>query len=144
MAAEPAEQIACDVAQFMTCDISKLSHEGLAQLVLAGEGLSRSLEARQREVVGRGCVFPGCDRPPSWCDIHHCTPGSEGGDTALDNGALLCRAHHSFVHRYGWTVVIPPAAGTPEIYRSDASLFTIGRHPPARERLLEPNRATAA
>ena len=33
-------------------------------------------------VRDRGCVFPGCDRPPSWTDIHHCTPWNEGGSTS--------------------------------------------------------------
>jgi hypothetical protein len=37
-----------------------------------------------------GCVFPGCDRPPSWCDIHHCQTWDDGGRTSLDNGAMLC------------------------------------------------------
>ena len=31
--------------------------------------IRRAITARDR-----GCVFPGCDRPPSWTDIHHCTP----------------------------------------------------------------------
>ena len=34
-----------------------------------------------------GWVFPGCDRPPGWTDIHHCTPWSEGGGTSVENGA---------------------------------------------------------
>jgi hypothetical protein len=25
------------------------------------------------------CTFPGCDRPPSHCDIHHCRPWHDGG-----------------------------------------------------------------
>ncbi|MEA3217018.1 MAG: hypothetical protein QOJ19_3174, partial [Acidimicrobiia bacterium] len=83
-------------------------------------GLRRAITARDG-----GCVFPGYDRPPSWCDIHHCQPWSEGGDTRLDNGALLCRMHHTFVHRYGWIVVIPAARGAPEVRRPDGSLFCL-------------------
>lgn len=94
-------------------------------------GLRRAITARDR-----GCVFPGCDRPPSWCDIHHCRPWSEGGDTCLDNGALLCRLHHTFIHRDGWLVVIPTARGTPEIRRPDGTLLTL--------RTSDPGRAAAA
>ncbi|CAG7572652.1 uncharacterized protein DUF222 [Barrientosiimonas humi] len=44
------------------------------------------------------CTFPGCDRPPDWCDVHHLTPWWAGGPTTLDNGALLCARHHTIVH----------------------------------------------
>jgi hypothetical protein len=28
-----------------------------------------------------GCVFPGCDRPPSWCEGHHLVHWLDGGPT---------------------------------------------------------------
>ena len=37
-----------------------------------------------------GCLFPGCDRPPSWCEAHHITPWVQGGRTDLADGVLLC------------------------------------------------------
>ena len=46
-----------------------------------------------------GCTFPGCDRPPDWCDAHHITPWWAGGETKLTNAALLCARHHTIVHR---------------------------------------------
>jgi hypothetical protein len=46
-----------------------------------------------------GCVFPGCQAPPSWCDVHHLHWRSHGGGRNLDNGALLCRRHHTLLHR---------------------------------------------
>jgi hypothetical protein len=61
-----------------------------------------------------GCAFPGCGRPPSWCDIHHCEPWESGGPTALDNAALLCRRHHAFIHANGRSVRIARARGRPE------------------------------
>lgn len=73
----------------------------------------RALVARDRH-----CVFPGCDRPPIWCDGHHLKFWSEGGPTILSNLALLCRIHHRKVHEGGFTierqdgqfVARPPAA----------------------------------
>jgi ADP-ribose pyrophosphatase YjhB (NUDIX family) len=53
-----------------------------------------------------GCTFPGCDRPPRWCDIHHVVPWYDGGATDRDNGAALCGYHHRLIHRDGWTIRI--------------------------------------
>lgn len=50
----------------------------------------------------RHCTFPGCDRPPSWCEVHHVLPWHAGGETSLSNAALLCSRHHTVVHRYGY------------------------------------------
>ena len=47
----------------------------------------------------QGCTFPGCDRPPDWCDAHHVIPWWAGGHTTLTNAALLCARHHTVVHR---------------------------------------------
>lgn len=47
----------------------------------------------------RGCVYPGCDRPPSWCEAHHLDEwDADGGPTDVDNLALLCTRHHTVVH----------------------------------------------
>jgi Domain of unknown function (DUF222)/HNH endonuclease len=48
-----------------------------------------------------GCVVPGCDRPPGWCEAHHLRPWLHGGPTDLANLVLLCRAHHRAVHEGG-------------------------------------------
>ena len=55
-----------------------------------------------------GCVFPGCDRPLTWCDAHHLWHWVDGGPTDLDNLALLCRAHHRTVHEEGWQLIRGP------------------------------------
>ena len=70
-----------------------------------------------------GCVFPGCDRPPSWCDVHHCLPWQQGGTTGVSNGALLCRRHHSFIHGKGWTITVEN--GEPIARRPDGSQYVI-------------------
>jgi Domain of unknown function (DUF222)/HNH endonuclease len=48
-----------------------------------------------------GCRYPGCDRPPAWCDAHHLRHWLHGGPTDLGNLVLLCRAHHRAVHEGG-------------------------------------------
>jgi hypothetical protein len=71
--------------------------------------------ARQAIIIrDRGCVFPGCDRPAAWCDIHHCTYFSDGGRTDRDNAALVCGFHHELIHHAGWQVRVA-ADGLPEI-----------------------------
>ena len=54
----------------------------------------------------RGCTFPGCSRPPSWCDAHHCRHWCDGGPTDLANMALLCPRHHTIVHQKGYTATV--------------------------------------
>ncbi|MCZ7629783.1 MAG: HNH endonuclease [Microthrixaceae bacterium] len=51
-----------------------------------------------------GCVFPGCDAPPGWCDAHHVIEYANDGQTVIVNLVLLCRHHHGIVHRTGWTM----------------------------------------
>jgi hypothetical protein len=75
-------------------------------------GIRRALIARDG-----GCAFPGCDRPPSWCDAHHINHWSAGGPTTVCNLCLLCSHHHDTIHHDGWDIqmiggmpwFIPPA-----------------------------------
>lgn len=53
-----------------------------------------------------GCVFPGCDAPGAWVDVHHVTWWENGGLTDLDNCACLCRHHHRVTHRSNWRMVV--------------------------------------
>jgi hypothetical protein len=62
------------------------------------------------------CAFPGCDQPSSVCQIHHLTPRSAGGPTALHNLVPLCTFHHLIViHRWGWTLRLKPDGTTTAI-----------------------------
>ena len=58
------------------------------------------------EVRDGGCVIPGCDRPPGWCEAHHIQHWSAGGPTALSNLVLACSRHHHDIHHGTWTVTI--------------------------------------
>jgi hypothetical protein len=51
-----------------------------------------------------GCRWPGCDRPPSWSEAHHIDMFSEGGNTNVNDGILLCRRHHMILHNNGWHI----------------------------------------
>ncbi|MFC5502528.1 DUF222 domain-containing protein [Lysinimonas soli] len=68
----------------------------------------RRFSARQRIVLAvrdGGCRFPGCDRPPSWCEAHHIDEWvRDHGRTDIADGVLLCRHHHLLVHNNGWRV----------------------------------------
>jgi hypothetical protein len=54
----------------------------------------------------RGCTFPGCDRPPGWCQAHHVIEYQNGGPTTVDNGALLCGYHHRTFETAGWSIAM--------------------------------------
>ncbi len=101
---------------------------GLVPLVLGGDSMPVDVGREQRlyDRYGRiamgardgGCVFPGCDRPPAWCESHHLTPWSQGGRTDVSDGCLFCAFHHHLVHQGEWEArmspdgvaeVIPPA-----------------------------------
>ena len=64
---------------------------------LASCGQRHALAARDQ-----GCTFPGCTRPPAWCEAHHVIPWYVGGPTALNNLCLLCAYHHRAFERLGW------------------------------------------
>ena len=61
-------------------------------------GLRRALAVRDQ-----GCRYPGCRRPPGWCDTHHVIHWQHGGRTILINLVLLCDHHHHVIHQTGWT-----------------------------------------
>ncbi|SFH58122.1 protein of unknown function, partial [Actinopolymorpha cephalotaxi] len=64
-------------------------------------------EAQRRALAvrdGSHCHFPECQVPERRCVAHHMTAWDDFGPTDLDNGVLLCKTHHTFVHHKGWTV----------------------------------------
>jgi hypothetical protein len=60
----------------------------------------------------QGCSFPGCTMPAAWTDAHHLTHWIDGGPTSLANLTLLCRRHHTHVHRHDLTATITPTTVT--------------------------------
>jgi len=86
---------------------------------------SRTATAAQRRALrerDHGCVFPGCDAPVDWCDVHHVTFYDFGGPTTLANLVLLCRHHHHRVHEGGFRLA-READGTVRVWRPDGTLL---------------------
>ena len=52
-----------------------------------------------------GCIFPGCTKPPSACEVHHTTEWSHVGPTDAAAGVLLCRHHHMLLHNNHWQIL---------------------------------------
>jgi hypothetical protein len=92
---EAARRWACDA------DVSRvITGPGSVPLDLGRRTKVVSASLRRAVVVRDGhCRFPGCDRPPSWCDAHHVRHWAAGGPTCLANLVLLCRRHHRLIHR---------------------------------------------
>lgn len=101
----------------------------LIPMVFNGESLplnmgrSKRLFTRHQRIAianrDGGCTFPGCDRPPNWCEIHHAnSPWAHGGKTNLHDGVLVCNLHHHVIHEQsihddGWAIRFT-ADGHPE------------------------------
>jgi Domain of unknown function (DUF222) len=52
-----------------------------------------------------GCRWPDCQRPPGWTEAHHINHWKrDHGETAMDNGILLCRHHHLLLHDNHWDI----------------------------------------
>ena len=87
----------------------------LRRLVLDGDGVVIDFGRRRRllspqarralEARDRHCVWPGCDRPPRWCDSHHSHEWSGGGCSSVAESALLCGHHHRLRHEAGWQLL---------------------------------------
>jgi hypothetical protein len=95
-----ARRIACDA------EILPAVLDGTCEVLDLGRA-ARSATPAQRRALAlhyRGCAFPGCTRPPSWCSAHHVIHWSAGGPTDLDNLIPLCERHHTVVHHDGWDI----------------------------------------
>lgn len=92
------DRLLCD------CDVARIVTGPNSLPLDAGRARRTAPPAIRRAVVARdgGCRFPGCDRPPGWCDAHHVEHWIAGGRTSLSNLVLLCDRHHHVVHQPGW------------------------------------------
>ncbi|MGY1730197.1 DUF222 domain-containing protein [Geodermatophilus sp. SYSU D01045] len=113
-------------ARWLACD------GAVSRVVFGPDGVPLDLGREQRlmsrhirkaaELRDGGCVFAGCGAPTWWCDVHHLVHWIDGGETSLDNSALLCERHHTKVH-HGFRVERQPT-GTWRTYRPDGTEIT--------------------
>jgi hypothetical protein len=97
VSAETFRRIACD------CGV----------VAAAGDGAGLNIGRRTRSIPpairralalrDRGCRFPGCTHT-RFLHGHHVQHWLHGGETSVDNLALLCTFHHHLVHEGGWNV----------------------------------------
>ncbi|WP_072692059.1 HNH endonuclease signature motif containing protein [Rhodococcoides fascians] len=96
-------------------------------------GRSKRIASADQRIVliarDRGCSFPSCTRPATWCQAHHLDDWVEGGPTDIDSLTFGCDMHHAHVgtgpgkwattkttagHRYpGRTLWHPPTGMDP-------------------------------
>ncbi|WP_206497862.1 HNH endonuclease signature motif containing protein [Rhodococcus sp. KRD175] len=96
-------------------------------------GRSKRIASADQRIVliarDRGCSFPSCTRPATWCQSHHVDDWVEGGPTDIDSLTFGCDMHHALVgtgpgkwattkttagHRYpGRTLWHPPTGMDP-------------------------------
>ncbi|MDV8024359.1 HNH endonuclease signature motif containing protein [Rhodococcus sp. IEGM 1330] len=97
-------------------------------------GRSKRIASADQRIVliarDRGCSFPSCTRPATWCQTHHVTDWIDGGYTDIDALTFGCDMHHALVgtgpgkwattkttaaHRYpGRTLWHPPTGMDPK------------------------------
>lgn len=126
LAAETVRRICCDA--------------GVVPIVRDDDGAVLSVGRRTRSIPpsirralavrDEGCCFPGCGRT-RWLQAHHVKHWAHGGDTALDNLALLCGHHHQLVHEGGWQLVLGEQGQACEALSPTARRVTPVPEPPA-------------
>ncbi|MCU1475676.1 MAG: hypothetical protein JWQ64_369 [Subtercola sp.] len=90
--------------------ITTLMHQG--RILQHGKTKRLFTAAQNRAMVARdgGCVWPSCDRPPSWCESHHTVEwrdeGYLPGRTDTDLGVLVCPFHHRHLHHSRWQLIM--------------------------------------
>jgi hypothetical protein len=121
MTAEAVRRICCDAElhRLVTRGPSCPLDLGAATRVISD---SQYLALLARD---RGCRFPGCERPPSWCEGHHIVPWQQRQRTNLDDVVLLCRYHHHLVHEGSWR--LEGTARNLRVLRPDGSVHHADR-----------------
>ena len=93
---ETIRQLSCDGS------VSRIVWDGKSEILDVGRRTRVIPAALHRAVIvrDRHCTWKGCTRSPRWCDVHHIISWADGGETAITNLCLLCRYHHTLIHRH--------------------------------------------
>jgi hypothetical protein len=102
---EDGTRVSAEALRRVACDC------GLVTVTRDGEALNIGRRARsippaiRRALMlcDRGCAFPGCTHT-SFLHAHHIEHWLHGGETSLENLAMLCTVHHHLVHEGGWSI----------------------------------------
>ena len=122
-------------ARRMCCDagISRVIADAKGEVLDAGRTTRTFTPAQRRAVVARDrhCVWPGCDMPAAWCEVHHRVHWIDLGESNVRDGVLMCGRHHDRVHLHRHRVLVQPD-GTRTVDRRRGSYDD--PDPPPRER----------
>lgn len=117
-----------DLPAASTCDVElfRLIRGAKGEILDLGRSERTWSVAQATAVIRRDghCRFPNCDAPPGHCDVHHCLPWESGGRTDITNGVLLCRWHHTFLHRHHWSIRLDHHQH-PRTYRPDGTEYAL-------------------
>lgn len=115
--------IAMETLRRLACDCGVVRHlvRGASEPLDVGRRTPVWTVAQRRAIWvrdGGHCRFIGCRRQV--CDVHHLRHFADGGATAVSNGILLCRRHHTAVHEGGFGIAGDPN-GVLTFYRADGT-----------------------
>ena len=105
VSSETAQRLSCDASVVEVAVAEATEHEHGARGLDIGRR-TRSIPPairRALRVRDEGCRFPGCSNT-RYVDAHHIKHWADGGETKLENLALLCHRHHQLVHEGGYSI----------------------------------------
>ncbi|WP_026818225.1 HNH endonuclease signature motif containing protein [Arthrobacter castelli] len=96
------ESISAGTLALMSCDalFERVVLDAKGALLDLGIPVRLASPAQKRALAVRdcGCIVPGCNRPPDWCECHHIIWHTHDGPTDTGNLGLGCGTHHRAFH----------------------------------------------
>lgn len=84
------------------CELTRIVLDARSEPVDLGRTQRTYTGVQRRGVIARdgGCAWECCAMAARWCEVHHMTWWDrDGGQTAVEDGALVCSYHHHEIHR---------------------------------------------